>query len=366
MNKKFNLIKNISSVFYNLDKTIISMLLLLAVINGFVQYSANDQIFSHLISDIAYLVLSFALLIIIANLNLNHIKHVALPLYIISIVLLIAVIPFGTTLHGAKRWLSIGLRIQPSELCKLSVPLILAYHYSIKNSQIKFLDYLMGLVLILIPFVLIARQPDLGTGILVFASGFFVLFFVGLPWRVIIFAVIALAASTPLIWHFMLHDYQQHRILTLLHPESDPLGAGYHIIQGIIAIGSGGLFGKGYLHGTQIHLNFIPEKHTDFVIAVLAEEFGYFGVCVVLTIYLILILRSLRIMQQTESLFARLLAGSITLSFTLYVLINMGMVSGLLPVVGVPLPFISYGGTAMIVLMIEFGILLAIAKQSKY
>ncbi len=362
---RFEWLKRIFHAFYNLDKTIVIVLLFLAVINVLIQYSANDKVIGRLINDIAYLGISFLLLLIVANISLNQIRHWTIPLYIISLIFLVAVLLVGIKVHGAQRWLYIGFRIQPSELCKLSVPLILALYYSSRNAIPRWFDYLVGLALIIVPFALIAKQPDLGTGILVLAAGFFVLFFVGLPWRVIILGIVLFALSTPIIWHH-LHDYQQHRILTLLDPQSDPLGKGYHIIQGIIAIGSGGLYGKGYLHGTQIHLDFIPEKHTDFVISVLAEEFGYIGVCVILILYLILIIRSLMIMQLAQNMFSRVLAGSITLSFTLYVLINMGMVAGILPVVGVPLPFISYGGTATIVLMIEFGILLAIAKQNKY
>lgn len=354
------------SQYCNLDKIIIRTLLLLAIINVLIQYSANDKIAIKLVSDIIYLSMSAFILVLVANINLSKIKHLAIPLYIISLILLLLVIPFGSTMHGARRWLALGIKIQPSELCKLSVPLILAYYYSLKTYPLKIKEYILGLVFILVPFAFIAKQPDLGTGILVFAAGFFVLFFAGLPWRVVLIALALFAFSTPIIWHFMLHDYQKHRILTLLNPESDPLGAGYHIIQGIIAIGSGGFWGKGYLHGTQIHLDFIPEKHTDFVVSVLAEEFGYFGIFILLTIYLVLVLRSMRIVTQTEDLFSRLIGSSITLSFTLYVLINMGMVSGIFPVVGVPLPFISYGGTAMLVLSIGFGIILAIAKQNQY
>lgn len=362
---KLDRLKRIFYAFYSLDKTIVSILLLLAAINIIIQYSANDKIFDRLINDIAYLGISFVLLIIVANININQIKHWTIPLYVISLIFLVAVLFFGITVHGAKRWLNIGFRIQPSELCKLSVPLMLSFYYSLKNSLPRWYDYFFGLFIIIVPFALIAKQPDLGTGILVLTAGFFVLFFAGLPWKVIILGIMAFALSTPFIWKH-LHEYQQYRILTLLNPQSDPLGKGYHIIQGIIAIGSGGLYGKGYLHGTQIHLDFIPEKHTDFVISVLAEEFGYVGVCVVLSLYLILIIRSLQIMQQAQDLFSKVLAGSITMSFTLYILINMGMVAGILPVVGVPLPFISYGGTATVVLMIEFGILLAIARQNKY
>ncbi|MCE3268721.1 MAG: rod shape-determining protein RodA [Burkholderiales bacterium] len=250
-------IKVLSTALYNLDKTIILTLFCLAGINILIQYSANDKMLNHLVSDIAYLGVSFVILFIIANLNISAIKHVAIPAYIVSIILLIAVIIIGIKVHGAKRWLNIGIRIQPSELCKLSVPLMVAYYFSLKNQGIKFLDYIIGFGFILLPFALIAKQPDLGTGILVLCSGIFIIFFAGLSWRAIIFALIIFIISTPVIWH-MLHDYQQHRVLTLLHPESDPLGKGYHIIQGIIAIGSGGLYGKGFLQGTKIHLDFIP------------------------------------------------------------------------------------------------------------
>ncbi|MBP9743315.1 MAG: rod shape-determining protein RodA [Burkholderiales bacterium] len=364
-NALYKILKRGIRAFYNLDKIIVITLLLLAAINILVQYSANDKVIGRLISDIAYLSISFVLLVVVANLNLNQLKHWATPFYIITIIFLVIVLLFGISSHGAKRWLYLGLRIQPSELCKLSVPIVLAYYYSSKHHLARYVEYSIGILLILIPFCLIAKQPDLGTGILVVASGLFVLFFIGLPWRIIIVGFIILAASTPIIWHF-LHDYQQHRILTLINPQSDPLGRGYHIIQGIIAIGSGGLYGKAYLHGTQIHLDFIPEKHTDFVVSVLAEEFGHIGVCVILILYLILILRSLVIMKQTHDLFARVLLGSIIMSFTLYILINMGMVAGIVPVVGVPLPFISYGGTATLVLMLQFGIILSVARQNKY
>lgn len=350
---------------YDVDKTIIIVLLLLATINIIVQYSANDRVFGRLITDIIYLGISFILLFILANISMGQLKHIAIPFYIFCIILLVAVLFFGIKVHGAKRWLNLGIRIQPSELCKLSVPILLAYYFSLKASLPRALDYVVALLIILLPFAFIAKQPDLGTGILVVAAGFFVMFFAGLPWKTILISCGIFLGSTPIIWHF-LHDYQKHRLLTLLNPQSDPLGKGYHIIQGIIAIGSGGLYGKGYLNGTQIHLDFIPEKHTDFVISVLAEEFGYIGVCTILVLYLLLILRGLSIMQKTNDPFARLLAGSITLSLMLYVLINMGMVSGILPVVGVPLPLISYGGTATMVLMIGFGMLLSIEKQSRY
>lgn len=353
---------------YRLDKTIVLALVALCIINLLVQFSANDRSMSKLISDASYLAGSFVILFIIANLNICRIKNSAPLLYIISLALLVAVIFIGIKIHGAKRWLNLGIRFQPSELAKLSVPLMLAYYFDLikhKFGVITRIHFIIGFILVLIPFALIIKQPDLGTGILVFCAGFFVLFFAGLSWRIMLICLFIFLISTPVIWHF-LHDYQQHRILTLINPQSDPLGKGYHIIQGIIAIGSGGFFGKGYLHGTQIHLDFIPEKNTDFVMCVLAEEFGFIGVAVVLLLYLILVLRGLYIMEHAQSLFGQLIAGSISLSLLLYVTVNAGMVAGIFPVVGVPLPLISYGGTATIVLMIGFAILLAIAKNNKY
>ncbi|MDD3265634.1 MAG: rod shape-determining protein RodA [Burkholderiales bacterium] len=350
----------------NFDYLLICFILILFVCNIFTQYSANDQFMDRIYNDIAYLGISFVIMLIIANIKISKIRSMAIPLYIISLILIALVLVMGVKVNGARRWLNIGIRIQPSELCKISVPLLVAYVLSIKNTVLGYKDYFVGFIIIAIPFLMIAKQPDLGTGILVFLSGFFILFIAGLPWKVIIYSIISLIVASPLAWKFLLHDYQKHRILTLIDPQSDPLGKGYHIIQGIIAIGAGGLFGKGYLHGTQVHLNFIPEKHTDFVITVIAEEFGYIGVACILTLYLLIALRGLRIMRLADGIFAKTLAGSITLSFISYVLINMGMVGGIFPVVGVPLPLISYGGTATIVLMVGFGILLSIDRKRRY
>lgn len=349
----------------NFDYVLIVTLLCLFVLNGFIQYSANDQVLTRIYNDVGYLIFSFILMLVIAGTNYNRIRASAIPLYIISIILIALVLVIGVKVNGARRWLNLGIRIQPSELCKISVPLLVAYVLSIKPQAVKSWQFLLGAVIILFPFALIAKQPDLGTAILVFAAGFFVLFFAGLPWKIILGSLILVVCSSPLIWH-MLKDYQKHRVLTLIDPQSDPLGKGYHIIQGMIAIGSGGIHGKGYLHGSQIHLNFIPEKHTDFVITVLAEEFGYIGVCVVISLYLIVALRGLRIMRLARERFSQVMAGSITMSFISYVFINMGMVSGIFPVVGVPLPLISYGGTATIVLMVGFGILLSIDHHNRY
>lgn len=351
--------------FINIDQTIFSVLIILGVINVFLQYSANDQMLNRMITDVIYLILSFIIFSTIANTNLNHLQNFAIPIYVISILLLIAVFFFGIKSHGVSRWLNVGIRIQPSEICKLSVPLMLSYYFHLHENKISTINYIIGFILVLIPFALISKQPDLGTAILVFVPGFFVMFFGGLSYRAILISFVILILLTPLIWHF-LHDYQRHRILTLLNPHDDKLGRGYHIIQGMVAIGSGGFWGKGYLNGTQIHLDFIPEKGTDFAISILAEEFGFVGVSLVFILYIILILRGLNIMIVAKTLFERLLAGGITMSFLVNVVVNAGMVAGIFPVVGVPLPLISYGGTATMITMIEFGILLAIYKNSKY
>ncbi len=349
----------------NFDYILILLLLCLFVVNGFIQYSANDQVMTRMYNDGVYLGVSFIIMLVVAGIHINRIRSFAFPLYILSLILIALVLVIGVKVNGARRWLNLGIRIQPSELCKLSVPLLVAYALSFKDHMLSYKDFILGFVIIAIPFALIAKQPDLGTGILVFSAGFFVLFFAGLPWKVMIISLVSIVASSPLIWG-LLKDYQKHRILTLIDPQSDPLGKGYHIIQGVIAIGSGGLHGQGYLHGSQVHLNFIPEKHTDFVVTVLAEEFGYIGVAVILALYLLIALRGLRITRLAQDRFSQTMAGSITLSFILYVLINMGMVSGIFPVVGVPLPLISYGGTATIVLMIGFGILLSIDHRRRY
>jgi rod shape determining protein RodA len=282
------------------------------------------------------------------------------PLYLAGVVLLILVFLFGIKVNGARRWLSLGFtRIQPSEVLKIAVPLMLAWYFHKHEAMLKARHYVVACLLLLVPFALIAKQPDLGTAILVGAAGFYVIFLAGLPWKVIVGLLVAGAAAAPFAWT-MLHDYQRKRILTLIDPTSDPLGAGYHIIQATIAIGSGGSFGKGWLEGTQTHLEFIPERHTDFIFAVYAEERGLLGNTVLLLLYLLLIGRGLMIAANASTLFARVLAGSITLSLFTYVFVNVGMVSGILPVVGVPLPYMSYGGTALVTLSVGVGILMSI------
>jgi len=348
---------------FNLDKAMLVPILLLCVINLVIQYSASDKDTGKLINDGIYILISIIIMLFIAQLNHNHIKALATPLYVLLIILLLGVTFWGVSINGAKRWLNIGMRIQPSELAKLAIPLVLAHFFSLRSQPYKIADFALAFLLLVIPCLLIAKQPDLGTAILVLLSGFYVLVLADLPWKLIVIGIVLFICSTPVIWHF-LHPYQQHRILTLLNPQSDPLGKGYHIIQGMIAIGSGGFWGKGYLQGTQTHLNFIPEKNTDFVITVVAEEFGYLGIIVILGLYLTIILRGLHIMKRSENYFSRLLCGSITLSLASYVFINMGMVTAIFPVVGVPLPLISYGGTATIVIATGLGIVLAAAKAN--
>jgi rod shape determining protein RodA len=306
---------------------------------------------------------ALAVMRVVAQLPPQRLMHLALPIYLFGVLLLIGVALFGDISKGARRWLNLGfMRIQPSELMKIAMPLMLAWYFQKHEALLRLRDYVVAAVLLLIPVALIARQPDLGTAILVFSAGFFVIFFAGLPWKVIIGLGVAGGAAAPFAWN-LLHDYQRHRILTLLDPEKDPLGKGFHIIQSTIAIGSGGILGKGWGKGTQAQLEFIPERHTDFIFAVYSEEFGLLGNLVLLVLYSLLIGRGLMIAANAATLFARLLAGAVTLIFFTYAFVNMGMVSGILPVVGVPLPFVSYGGTALVTLFLGIGILMSIHKN---
>lgn len=288
----------------------------------------------------------------------------ALPIYLVGLGLLVAVAMFGLVKNGARRWLNIGVIIQPSEIMKLALPLMLAWYFQRREGMIRWRDFLVAAVLVLVPVGFILRQPDLGTAMLVLSSGFFVIFLAGLSWRLIIGMMISGLASLPLVWS-MLHDYQRARVMTLIDPTSDPLGKGFHIIQSTIAIGSGGLIGKGWLNGSQAHLEFIPERTTDFIFAVFSEEFGLLGNAVLVVLYLMLIGRGLLIAANAPTLFSRLLAGAITLSIFVYAFVNMGMVSGILPVVGVPLPFMSYGGTAFVTLSLAVGTLMSIQRHRK-
>ncbi len=313
----------------------------------------------------------------VAQIPPQRMMALAVPLYTVGVALLIAVAIFGLTKKGARRWLNIGITIQPSEILKIAMPLVLAWWFQKREGQLRPLDFLVAVVLLAIPVGLIVRQPDLGTAILVLSGGFYVLFFAGLGWKWIIppalVGIVGIAAllifedalcADGVVWP-LLHEYQRQRVCTLLDPSLDPLGKGFHIIQGVIAIGSGGVFGKGYFQGTQTHLEFIPERTTDFIFAAFAEEFGLLGGVVLIAAFGFLILRGLAISLAGPTLFSRLLGGAVTMIFFTYALVNMGMVSGILPVVGVPLPFISYGGTAMATLGFGVGILLSIAKAKR-
>src|SRR5690348_6836750 len=311
------------------------------------------------------LALALCALWLFAQVHPQTLMRLALPVYLAGLSLLVGVALFGEVRNGARRWLNLGFTtIQPSEVMKIAVPLMLAWFFHRHEEGVRLRDFAVAGVMLAIPVGLIARQPDLGTALLVFASGFFVIFLAGLSWRVLLSILAAGAAAVPFIWP-MLHDYQRQRILTLLDPMQDPLGAGYHIIQSTIAIGSGGVLGKGWLNGTQAQLDFVPERSTDFILAVFGEEFGLVGNIVLIVLYLLIIGRGLMIAANASTVFSRLAAGAITLTFFTYAFVNMGMVSGILPVVGVPLPMISYGGTALLSILAGMGILMSISTHKQ-
>jgi len=311
------------------------------------------------------LALALMALWIFAHIHPQMLMRLALPAYVAGLALLIGVALFGDVRNGARRWLNIGVTtIQPSEVMKIAVPLVLAWYFHRREEGTRLRDFVIAAVVLAIPVGLIARQPDLGTALLIFASGFFVIFLAGLSWKVLGSLVVTAAVTVPFLWP-MLHDYQRKRVLTLLDPMEDPLGAGYHIIQSTIAIGSGGILGKGWLNGTQAQLDFVPERSTDFILAVFGEEFGLVGNVVLIVLYLLIIARGLMIAANASTVFARLTAGAITLTFFTYAFVNMGMVSGILPVVGVPLPMISYGGTALLSILVGFGILMSISTHKQ-
>ena len=333
---------------------ITGLLLLLAI--G-VMGSASPERLNAQLMNVA---IALILMRVLAQVPPQRLMHLAVPVYLVGLLLLVAVALFGDVSKGARRWLNLGfMRVQPSELMKIAVPLLLAWFFQKREAMLRLRDYGVAAVLLLLPIALIVRQPDLGTAILVLAAGFYVIFFAGLSWKILVGMLVSGLAAAPLAWN-LLHDYQRNRIITLFDPEKDPLGKGFHIIQSTIAIGSGGIFGKGWRAGTQAQLEFIPERHTDFIFAVFSEEFGLFGNLVLLAIYALLIIRGLMIAANAATLFSRLLAGAVTMILFTYAFVNMGMVSGILPVVGVPLPLISYGGTALVTLFVGIGILMSI------
>jgi rod shape determining protein RodA len=347
------------------DGLLLAGILLLMLTGLFTLYSATDASLGRVTNQATNMLIALAIMWLVANIPLQHIMRIALPIYATGLFLLLGVMLFGEINNGARRWLNIGVtRIQPSELMKIAVPLMLAWYFDKHEATLRLRDYAVAALLLLVPVVMILRQPDLGTALLIAASGFYVLFLTGLSWRIITALGVAGAASLPLAWS-MMHDYQRRRVMTLLDPTQDALGAGYHTIQSTIAIGSGGVLGKGWQHGTQTHLDFLPEKSTDFIFAVFSEEFGLIGNSSLLLLYLAVIARGMVIAANAPTQFTRLIAGSITLTFFTYIFVNMGMVIGILPVVGVPLPLISYGGTSMVTMLLGFGILMSIQTHPK-
>ncbi|HSC95950.1 MAG TPA: rod shape-determining protein RodA [Burkholderiales bacterium] len=349
----------------NLDGTLLGIVLALLAVGLVVLVSASNLNPARVTGQLANILIALAVLWLFANIPPHYLMRLALPLYVVGLFLLVAVTLFGEVVHGARRWLDLGVtRIQPSEFMKIAVPLALAWYFDRHEKTLRLYNYAVAVAMLVIPVALIARQPDLGTAVLIAAAGFFVLFLAGLSWRIIATVGVACAAALPFVWS-ALRDYQRQRILTLIDPSQDPLGTGYHTIQSMIAVGSGGWFGKGWLNGSQTHLDFIPERTTDFVFAVFAEEFGLLGCLVLLGLFLATISRAMLITANAPTLFARLLCGAITLTFFTYAFVNMGMVSGILPVVGVPLPFVSYGGTALVSICLGFGILMSVNSHKK-
>lgn len=360
----FYLKRQASRIRAHLDMPLFVIVLLLMCAGLATVYSATHSVgLGRLDKQVVNMAIALAIMLAIAQIAPHKIMRLALPFYLLGLVLLIGVALFGVTVNGSRRWLSlVVVNIQPSEIMKIAMPAMLAwfFHHCESESELKLRHFAIAVGILLLPTFLILKQPDLGTSLLVGAAGFFVIFFAGLPWKVILGLGAAATAALPLAWNFVLHDYQRRRVLTLIDPGSDPLGAGYHIIQSSIAIGSGGGLGKGWLKGTQTHLEFIPEKHTDFIFAVLSEEWGLLGGGLLIVLFIALVGRGLMIAAAAPTLFSRLLAAAISLMFFIYAFVNIGMVSGILPVVGVPLPFISYGGTALVVLAMGIGILMSI------
>lgn len=344
----------------HIDIPLLAGLLLLSLLSLVILYSAGGQQDEVLIRHSLRLLLAFGVMVALAQIPPYYFEVWAPWLFGIGVVLLVAVLLFGDSSKGAQRWLDLKVvRFQPSEIMKLAVPMMMAWYLGSKPLPPRGWHLCLAILMLVVPVGLIAKQPDLGTALLVASAGVFVMLLAGVRWRLVALGGVLLAGVTPVVW-YMLHEYQRQRVLTFLDPQNDPLGSGYHIIQSTIAIGSGGLYGKGWLNGTQSYLDFLPERTTDFIFAVYGEEFGLIGALVLLALYLFVIARGLHIALSVRSAFARLLASSLTLTFFVYVFVNIGMVTGLMPVVGVPLPLISYGGTALVTLMAGFGMLMSI------
>jgi len=372
-----SLVRRVLPIFQGFDGFLAFAVFLLGCAGLLTMYSSGFDHGTRFMDHGRNMLLAGFILFVVAQIPPQRLMSLAVPLYVVGIALLIAVELFGITKKGATRWINVGMVIQPSELLKIATPLMLAWWFQRREGQLRPLDFAAAGVLLLLPVGLIMRQPDLGTSLLVCAAGLSVIFFAGLSWKLIVPPVALGALVVTLVIAFephlcvdgvdwrVLHDYQKQRVCTLLDPTKDPLGKGFHIIQGMIAIGSGGLGGKGFMQGTQTHLEFIPERTTDFIFAAYSEEFGLAGNLFLIAAFIFLIFRGLAIALEAPTLFSRLLAGSVSMIFFTYAFVNMGMVSGILPVVGVPLPFISYGGTAMVTLGLALGILMSIARSKR-
>jgi len=344
----------------HIDVPLLLGLILLSAYGLVLLYSASGQEVSAVYNQGIRMLIAFACMLIVAQVSPPQLARFAVWFFLLGLVLLILVMFLGYVGKGAQRWLDLGfMRFQPSELMKLAVPMLLSWYLAEKTLPPKFSKIFVSVMVILVPVALIVKQPDLGTAVLVSIAGFSVLFVAGMGWRYLAGTAAILAALAPLSWLFM-YEYQRQRVLTFFDPGQDPLGAGYHIIQSMIAIGSGGLYGKGWLNGTQSHLEFLPERSTDFIFAVLCEEFGFTGVLILMALYLFIIFRGLYMSMNAQQTFGKILGASIVLTFFVYIFVNIGMVSGQLPVVGIPLPLVSYGGTSMVTLMAGFGILMSI------
>jgi rod shape determining protein RodA len=371
--------RRLRPVFSGFDGPLMVAILMLATIGLVCMYSAGYDHGTRFVDHGRNMLIALAVLFIAAQVPPQKLQQLAVPLYVIGVALLVvtALPGVGITKKGATRWLNLGVVLQPSEILKIAMPLMLAWWFQKREGQLRVPDFLIAGLLLAVPVGLVIKQPDLGTALLILAGGLYVIFFAGLSWRLVLpvlalgaVAIVAIVIAEPKIcadgvrWP-VLREYQQHRVCTLLDPTRDPLGKGFHIIQGMIAIGSGGVTGKGFMNGTQTHLEFIPERTTDFIFAAFSEEFGLFGVLLLLASFVFLIFRGLMIAAEAPTVFTRLLAGAVSLSFFTYAFVNMGMVSGILPVVGVPLPFVSYGGTAMVTLGLGLGILMSVSRSRR-